>query len=430
MQETWGRFKNGILFQRTSVETPSWRIRNHDRNYLENNYGLEASAPENTDFGAMNRKPFGPELNSESVEHAGTKFANRSKLFALPQGTRHGQEGSESDKRNHVHFVLKELKVKMRKSERFTDSRTSPRLLDFGGTPHTEPVICDAERPGNQRRADDGANGDTKSPSPALSSSKHEDHGGNTGNWFSKVAKIPRNVSSEVIPARRFRPISMGKSRGGLLGLGRGAQNTQKFGNFFQNIGRDHDAAPDRGTFKRNRGQAGKRGFQVLRRVKSFDSSLNADQSGLPFVFRNGPNKAKRHSELLAEVDFLEKSLWDCEFMLAILVDRQGKIRDKFSLEIESLKQRCASLDRTQEIHYRSVLDVFNENYRILGYVESHFAYLMSLIPKARPGTASDFVIDILRFMGDNTVSTILKIVRGATSLYSYFFPRNRNIVV
>lgn len=428
MQETWGKLKNGSIFQRPSTETRSWRIRNRDRNNLGKENDLEVFALGNNDFGDVGGNPVVPLVISESVDHTPMDSSNRSKLFTTAHGTRHGWERPESDGRNHVHSVLRELKDKLRRSSRFAENRTSPTLLDFCDAPHTEPVKYDSEGPENQEIADNGGKRGMKPPSSPSYSCEHEDHGGSIANWFSKVARNPRNGSSDLIPARRVRPISTGKTRGGFLGLGRGSQNTLKLGNFFHSIGKDADGSPDRGTLKRIRVQTGKRRLHgVLRKVKSFESGLNANQSSSPFVFRDGSKKADQCSEMLAEVDFLEKSLWDCELMLANLVDRQGKISGKLFLEIENLKQRCASLDRTQEIHYRSVLDLFNENYRILGYVESHFAYLLSLIPKSRPGTASDFMIDILRFMGDNAVSTLLKVIGSATSWYSYFFPRKRN---
>ncbi|KAI0564899.1 hypothetical protein FGB62_22g040 [Gracilaria domingensis] len=353
-------------------------------------------------------------LTSEECETTEQPSSFRRLLFA--------QEHSDSDRKHHIQLVIKELKSKVRKTTRVDDRGEvkgfeSPDLLPFSRDLEpfeSPPAECNDHIPRSL-----GIKDSQGSPLAEVSA---DVQGESVGHWIEKVTKISRNKGLDVNTSRKGRSPNQGRARGGLLGIGKGAQNNTKIAAFFQGMAKERQNSPDSGAGRPTRIQPGIKGLQgVLRKVRSYDS--NAASKSSPRC----RNSCRCCSEIVpAHNDLvrLEKSLWKSEVTLAGLVERQAKDRLEFSRQIAGLKNTCTNLKRTQEMHYRNVLDEFNENYRVIGNVESHFGYVTSVIGKGR---RSDVVTEVLRLMGDNTIAVLLNIVRATTSLYLYFFPRNRN---
>lgn len=254
-----------------------------------------------------------------------------------------------------------------------------------------------------------------------LSSSEHR---GNLGSWLSRVAKVPRSSSAVLVKPSKSRKIRSGGSS-----RSKGPPNSLKLGLFLSSPARDRGQSHFGGHAKRGRIHAGRKGKHVLllRRTKSVNSGLELTCAGLQRC-RSGFDSSESRGYDLQKLNFLQESLKDSQLHLATLIERQNKTRDNFFIEVARLKAMCATLNRTQEVHYHSILDVFNENHRAFGYMESNFRYIRSLLPRARPGSMTDYLIELFRFLGDNTVASLCTVVRSAVGLYLRFFPRRKTM--
>ncbi|CAN8073834.1 unnamed protein product [Agarophyton chilense] len=330
------------------------------------------------------------------------------------------QAKPESDRKNNIQVVIKELKSKVRVRTREDDA-----IQAKGAEPSVfvqlsrDPQLVDlfpAERP---KKVAEYPILKSKEPREPFSSGISIEVFEPPAAALATVARTFRNKSPT---SRKFQSVQA-RGRGGLLGLGKGTQNGTRLAAFLQGIAKDRQGSPDSGAGKRSRIQPGRRGLQgVLRKARSYDSDPNSKSSPR---CRNSCRCCSDGIPNRINLLWLEKSLRKSEVMLAELKERLFKDRQEFSRQIASLKMASAVIKRTQEMHYRNALDEFKENNRVIGNAESHFGYVTSSMHRRRSCFGSDVTTVILRLLGDNTISFLLKMVRATTTIYSYFFPRN-----
>lgn len=161
--------------------------------------------------------------------------------------------------------------------------------------------------------------------------------------------------------------------------------------------------------------QIGRDAKDVLRRTKSSHSLYNHHDSYMDT--RSDPLALEEYTMLTGSIQDLEQRMENAEKELHTFLDNATRQREQIVSEVTRLTKLCNSLKNEQEVKFRSVLDIFNENHKTLGYVESNFDYLLSVVDRGRRQGVREYVIRILQFLGDNTMDKIFYAIHAASEM-------------
>lgn len=163
----------------------------------------------------------------------------------------------------------------------------------------------------------------------------------------------------------------------------------------------------------------GKRGHGKLRRVSSWGSmEVHGGQSRFEVA-----DDFENHAQMMEEVRSLRLLVDEYEEALEKLCQEQVQNRRVQRREMRRLAEQYSSLKDTQELRYSTTLDMLNENQKALGYIESSYDYVVSVLGSGRgkcPGMWGH-VIGGLRHMGDNTMEFLFATVRLLSIIYVRF---------
>lgn len=163
-----------------------------------------------------------------------------------------------------------------------------------------------------------------------------------------------------------------------------------------------------------------KKRTQIMRRARSWNH-LEHHTEDAPSQIPSETDDSIQLMRLNEQVRNLKIALLRSEQELSQLRIQTAHHRQETKAKLKRLSTAHTSLRDAQELRFRSALDVLNDNQKILGYVESNFDYVLSIVGSGRrrcPGLRGHF-IGALRYLGDNTIELGFKIVRIATGLYA-----------
>lgn len=158
----------------------------------------------------------------------------------------------------------------------------------------------------------------------------------------------------------------------------------------------------------------------MIRRARSWsNTNQEIERNSL-----NGPSETDESlhlTRLNEEVRRLHFALLRSEQALSQLGIQVTNQQQETCGKLKRLSAAHNSLSDAQEIRFRSALDVLNDNQKVLGYVESNFDYVLSILGSGRrrcPGLLGHF-LGALRYLGDNTIGFVFKIIRYCTCMYA-----------
>lgn len=192
------------------------------------------------------------------------------------------------------------------------------------------------------------------------------------------------------------------------------------------------DALEDRGsaeerfaqrTRPKTRRQQKKRNIQ-MRRTRSSSSLTPQRGSGFHSNLPDDLIELSVEACLLDQIQELRTSLEKSERVLNDYIEDSKRDRAHISDQVDRLKNLYSSLSQSQDIRYKSLLDVFHENYKLLGYVESNFDYVLSVVARGKRTNLQGLFYGLLRFVARYTMAPILGIVRLGSRIYLRLFPR------
>lgn len=122
---------------------------------------------------------------------------------------------------------------------------------------------------------------------------------------------------------------------------------------------------------------------------------------------------------MMREIERLNKELETASETLAQVQARACKNEAVLNTEMCRLHVLFASLDRAQELRFRSLMQVFSENFETIGLVESKFDIVMSMTEKARRASAGGRIARVLWFTADYACSALIAVLQFGTAAYS-----------
>lgn len=325
--------------------------------------------------------------------------------------------GNFMEKKNNFQAVLTELKSRVRKSNRESEVELAgPNEWKSDDVPPEVGIILEesASERGIGRK---GKNNSFYAVGCAMDAGS-SDH---AGSWLSKAGKIHRQAGIEG-PNRKT-PFQGNVGRGGFfsskLGSGiplfSGGENAEVHRGVGSGAGRQQLSTRN----MRDRLQFKRRGVNSpMRRTKSW-SSLQVQRDIL--MERDVPSLSQEwvgESILVREIEKLKSCLADAERDLKKMQEKAENNRTKMRAELDRLGRLYVSMTEDQERRYQSILEVFNENHTILGYVESNFDYLVSALSHQNQTFLQIYLQEVLRFIADRSMSSLFWAVKTGSRLY------------
>lgn len=316
------------------------------------------------------------------------------------------------DKRNQFQVVLTELKAKVLRS--FKDSDES----NDDGDSQTSPEV---------NRSDHGTHIASNTPLSSINSqSPVTVTPVSLGNWLTKT-KLQRQQGDAHSRRNPFKGDSTNRTGISLFG-----SRTQLFSNpctNFDEQDRTSHTTEDKGAPSRiwvPRSRKHKRAVNgFMRRSRSWDT---LHPHGDSKVSRNGEEMKQitAESNQLISVNEIRTTLEQAEQKMERYMEDSEKLHEEIRQDISRLQDLYASLSKAQELRYLSVLEVFHENYKILGYVESNFDYVMEIVTRGRTSSLQKLLNRTLTCFGDHGMAVLFQMIHAVSWLYLLVFPKRR----
>lgn len=340
--------------------------------------------------------------------------------------------GSANERMKNFQIVLAEMKSLGKKNAKSaTTSATGPDE----DNDKTQRNQCSEPGMNKKSRIEEDSIRGKEKKSRRLSAEKGSPS--SIGNWIAKAGKLQRVSAGEGSHEGLSRKSLFRSNSGHKIGVHFFGPKNGTGSPFFHGVETlDHFRGsspfdPERelsrskgGLSKRHNRRRGADG--VLRRTRSSRSLDTHSDTRLHHDFLFSEDISGPESDLIQQLEEVKQTLQNSEQILESHIQDSIRQRAELRTEIGRLTDRCASLKKAQELRYRSVLDVFQENYKLLGYVESNFDYVLSAVSRERRSMLQEHLYSLLRFIADNTMATVFSIVQAASRLYLRLWPRTR----
>lgn len=165
-----------------------------------------------------------------------------------------------------------------------------------------------------------------------------------------------------------------------------------------------------------------KKPTNILRRVRSWSNvEQEVENSMMSPRQHSQDNQSLQIEQLNEQVQTLQSALTRAELELCQLRAQTENNRRETRMKMKELTDAHTSLRDTQELTYLNALDVINDNQKVLGYVESSYDYVLSIVGSGRQCSSGlrRHLIKALHYLGDNTIEVVFKITRFAAGVYA-----------
>ena len=127
--------------------------------------------------------------------------------------------------------------------------------------------------------------------------------------------------------------------------------------------------------------------------------------------------------ENLTQLRNMRRALIQSEQALSKLTEESRQNRTFYEMEIMRLKSLYKTLDQVQEIRHKQTLEVLDNNYKVLDFLERKFGYLISTITKSGHSNIQEAFNRIGQIVFNNLMTTAFKIVQFGSN---YYYRRQR----
>lgn len=165
-----------------------------------------------------------------------------------------------------------------------------------------------------------------------------------------------------------------------------------------------------------------KKPTNILRRVRSWSNVEQEVEDSMMSPGQHPQNSQTLQIEQLNEqIHALQSALTRAEYELGQLRVQTENNRRETRTKMKDLTDAHASLRDTQELTYRNILDVINDNQKVLGYVESNYDFVLSIVGSGRRCSSGlrGHLIKALHYLGDNTIEVVFKITKFVAGVYA-----------
>lgn len=167
-----------------------------------------------------------------------------------------------------------------------------------------------------------------------------------------------------------------------------------------------------------------KRRVPLAQRARSWSNAEQRDsEDSSPSATDSGETLESTHlTRLREQVQSLRAALLRSEHELSQLKAQTSHYRQEMRSKLRRLSTAHSCLHDAQELRFRSALDALNDNQKVLGYVESSFDHVLSVIGSGRnkcPGLRGHF-FKALRYFGDGSIELVFQVIRLSTKIYAF----------
>lgn len=122
----------------------------------------------------------------------------------------------------------------------------------------------------------------------------------------------------------------------------------------------------------------------------------------------------------------LQERLLECEMQLQTLVETSIRNEEQFQTDIARFKRILGTVDQAQEIRYRSLLEVFTDNFKTMGTVEARFEEMLGTRERQMQTSSRGRLQYCLWLIADFAVKTLFRVLKAVSESHKLLKARRK----